>query len=79
MARIVEVTLDDQRAILTVCAKTADVLGVTGVTVSLPHLVGGDGILASFPPVMNDAERDLLRASASVVRTAIDSMSASSG
>ena len=79
LARIVEVILDDQRAILTVCAKTSDVLGVTGVTISLPHLVGGDGILASFLPAMNDAERDLLRASASVVRTAIDSMSASSG
>lgn len=49
LARIVDVILHDQRAIMTVCTPLAEVAGVRDVTVSLPHLVGGIGILASLP------------------------------
>ena len=45
LVRIVEVILRDQRALLTVCTPVPDVMGVQDVTVSLPHLVGGQGIL----------------------------------
>ncbi len=53
LARIVEVILEDQRAILTVCTPTPDVAGVADVTVALPRLVGGDGVLATFPQPLN--------------------------
>src|SRR5438045_878935 len=46
LARIVDVVIHDQRSILTVCAPTADVAGVKDVTVALPRLVGGAGVLA---------------------------------
>ena len=40
IARIVEVILQDERSLLTVCTPMEDVAGVKDVTVSLPNLVG---------------------------------------
>lgn len=74
LARIVEVILEDQRAILTVCTPTAHVAGVDDVTVALPRLVGGEGIMASFPQPLSDEETHLLHRSASIVKEAIDSL-----
>ena len=74
LARIVEVILQDQRAILTVCTPARDVFGVCDATVSLPHLLGGSGILASFPLTLDQNEQALLRASAQVVCNAIASL-----
>jgi L-lactate dehydrogenase len=74
LANIVNVILRDQRSILTVCTPMPDVAGIKDVTVALPHLVGGDGILATFPPALNDEEQRSLNASAAVVRKAIDEL-----
>ena len=74
LARISESVLHDQRSVLTVCAPLPDVLGVTDVTVSLPRLVGGAGILETFPLPLNEAEQNQLRASAKVIRQAIDEL-----
>ena len=71
LARIVDVILRDQQAILTVCTPIDEVAGVKDVTVALPHLVGGSGILATFPPPLNDDEQAALHRSAQVVRDAI--------
>ena len=74
LARIVDVVLHDQRAILTVCAPAADVLGVKDVTVSLPRLVGGAGVLETFPLPLAEDEQAQLRASAGVIRLALDEL-----
>ena len=74
LARICEVILQDQRSILTVCTPTAEVAGVTDVTVSLPHLVGGEGVLDTFPMSLNDEEEKLLNRSAGIIRDAIQSL-----
>jgi L-lactate dehydrogenase len=74
LARIVNVILHDQRAVLTVGAPTADVAGVKNVTVSLPRLVGGQGVLETFPLPLNQQETALLRQSASVIRQALDEL-----
>ena len=74
LARIVEVILHNQRAIMTVCTPLPEVAGVRDVTVSLPHLVGGDGILASLPISLDEAETAALQASARGVREAIESL-----
>ena len=66
-----EVIQQDERSILTVCTPMQDVAGISEVTVSLPNLVGGAGILQTFRPNLNATETDLLRASAEVVRSAI--------
>src|SRR5207248_7929645 len=70
LARIVDVILHDQRAVMTVGAPTADVAGIRNVTVSLPRLVGGQGVLETFPQPLKARETASLRASAGVIRTA---------
>ena len=74
IARIVEVILQDERSILTVCTPMPGVAGVRDVTVSLPNLVGGEGIRKTFFPNLNEKEMTLLRASAQVVRSVIDDL-----
>jgi L-lactate dehydrogenase len=76
LARIVDAVLHDQRSILTVCAPTADVLGVKDVTVALPRLVGGAGVIETFPLPLSESEQTQLRASAGVIRTALDELDA---
>jgi len=74
IARIVEVILQDERSLLTVCTPMKEVAGVKDVTVSMPNLVGGEGILKTFIPRLNEVETNALRASAGVVRSVIDKL-----
>jgi L-lactate dehydrogenase len=74
LARIARVILHDQRAVMTVGAPTADVAGVRNVTVSLPRLVGGQGVLETFPLPLTREETDRLRDSARVIRRALDEL-----
>jgi L-lactate dehydrogenase len=74
LARIVDVILHDQRSILTVCSPVGEIVGVCDVTLSLPHLLGGAGILASLPLTLSQEEQASLRASAEVVCQAITNL-----
>jgi L-lactate dehydrogenase len=74
ISRIIRAVLGDQRSILTVCSPQSDVADVADVTLSLPHLVGGEGVIATLTPALDDAERQALRASARVLREAIDAL-----
>jgi L-lactate dehydrogenase len=74
LARIVNVILHDQRAVLTVAAPTADVGGIRNVTLSLPRLVGGRGVLETFPLPLSQEESTQLHASARVIRQALDEL-----
>jgi L-lactate dehydrogenase len=74
LARIVDVVISDQRAILTVCAPTPEVAGVKDVTVALPRLVGGDGVLDTFMQPLSGEEEQALARSAEIVREAIGSL-----
>ena len=76
LTRIVEVILRDQRALLTVCTPVRNIAGIHSVTISLPHLVGGQGILDTIllPLALNESEEAKLRASAEVVKNAYDSL-----
>jgi len=72
LARITEVILGDQRSLLTVCTPVVDVAGVDDVTVSLPHLVGGEGILDTIhlPLALDEDEEIALQNSARIVKDA---------
>ncbi len=72
IARIVEVIQQDERSILTVCTPMMEAAGVKDVTLSLPHLLGGEGILETFFPRLTEAESLALRASAQAVRAMIE-------
>ena len=74
VTRIVDVVLHDQRAILTICDRIDGLPGCDGVTLALPHLVGGDGALASIPLVLDSSEREGLNRSAAILREALESL-----
>jgi len=71
LARVVEAVLGDQRSILTVCSPEDEVAGVRDVTVSLPRVVGGAGILETLPLLLPPDEEEALSRSAQVVREAV--------
>jgi L-lactate dehydrogenase len=71
LARIVESVVHDQRSILTVCAPTADAAGVEDVTLALPRLVGGSGVLEAFPLPLQGDELAAFRTSAETLRRAL--------
>ncbi|MEX2142954.1 MAG: L-lactate dehydrogenase [Anaerolineales bacterium] len=74
IARISEVILRDQRALLTLCTPLAELLGVQNVTVSMPNIVGGEGIMRTLSQPLQASEEAALRSSARLVKEAIDSL-----
>jgi L-lactate dehydrogenase len=74
LARLVEVILRDQRSILTVCTPEELVAGVADVTVSMPRLVGGQGILDTLFPNLSAEEQAGLQRSAELMRGYIDQL-----
>ena len=74
LARIVKVILHDQRAVMTVCLPAEEIAGVADVTLSLPRLVGGTGVLETFPLPLSDKESNQLHESAKVIRRALDEL-----
>lgn len=74
IARICEAIFRDQRALLTVCTPQGELLGVKDVTVSMPNLIGGEGIMLTLSQPLKEAEETALRKSAEIVRGAIDSL-----
>ncbi|WP_254508592.1 L-lactate dehydrogenase [Anatilimnocola floriformis] len=74
LARIVDVILHDQRAILTVSTFVNEFPGVTPATFALPHLVGGDGVLGCIPLQLSDEESTALQRSAQIIADATESV-----
>jgi L-lactate dehydrogenase len=79
VARVLDVILHDQRAVLTICCRIESVPEFAGVTFALPHLLHGGGVLATIPPRLDDVERASLQRSASVLREATASLRLASG
>jgi L-lactate dehydrogenase len=71
LAHITGVILHDQRSLMTVCAPIDEILDVSNVTLSLPRLVGGTGVMETFRPSLSDNETALLRGSAKLLGRAI--------
>lgn len=67
LARIVRAIGKDERAVLSVSQVTPQVEGVADVPLSLPRIVGEDGIIGDLMPDLDAAERDALRASAELI------------
>jgi L-lactate dehydrogenase len=60
--------------VLSVSTLEADVFGVRDVALSLPRVVGRDGVEATLWPDLDEAEQAGLRASAETLRSALDQM-----
>jgi len=74
LARIIDVIIHDQRAILTVCAPQSRVEGVPDVTLSLPHILGGEGIISRLEIPLSEDEHRLLGSSAGAIRKTLDGL-----
>jgi L-lactate dehydrogenase len=74
IARIVEVILNNQRSILTVCTPLEEAAGIKDVTLSLPQLLGGDGILNTLHMPLADEETSQLNQSAKVIKQALTNL-----
>jgi L-lactate dehydrogenase len=74
------VILHDQRSLMTVRTPQDGIAGVENVTVSMPHLVGGAGVIGAHLPLeLSDGEQAALRASAALIRKLIDEVVAGEG
>lgn len=78
LAKIIDAVLHDQRAVMTVSALTDGIAGADRVTISLPRLIGGDGVLATLPPPLDGDESAKFRASCQVIQAAIDELEVAS-
>lgn len=69
LAYMTDVILHDQRSIMTVCTPQTSIAGVDNVTVSMPHMLGGDGVIGAHHPLkLNDEEQEKLHRSATLIR-----------
>jgi len=67
LSRIVSSIVDDERTVLSVSQVTENVEGVEDIALSLPRIIGRDGVLATLMPELDTSERAALKRSAEVI------------
>jgi len=72
IAKLVDVINRDNRAVLTISTFSEDVEGIKNVTLSLPHLIGGEGDLGVLPIRLSVKEKMLLKKSAEIIKEKIN-------
>ena len=70
LARIVEAIRDDEGAVLSVAGFSDQLREIDDVCLSVPRVLGSDGIRAELWPAMSDEEHEALRKSADILRKA---------
>lgn len=69
LAYMTDVILRDQRSILTLCTPQTSIAGVEDVTVSVPHVLGGQGATGEHHPLeLDEQEQSALKGSAELIR-----------
>ena len=74
LSRIVGALRDDERAVLTVSACVAGIEGLEGVSLSLPRIVGSQGIATTLRPDLSSEEAAALRRSGEILREAVQAI-----
>jgi len=74
IARIVRAIHDDEGAVLTLSNLITDIKGLEGVSLSLPRVLGANGIQTTLNPVLSDEEQAALRKSAAILKNAADEL-----
>jgi malate/lactate dehydrogenase len=74
LARITNVLLYDQRVILNICSPASNIMGISEVTISMPYLVGGNGIITGLPLPINSQEKEALIKSAKIIKDYIQEL-----
>ena len=70
--RICEAIVRDEKSILPVSSIQTGDFGIKGVALSMPSIVGKDGVECSVPIELNDEEQKALRASADTLKKIIE-------
>jgi L-lactate dehydrogenase len=70
LARIVSAVRDNEQAVLTVSCSTMGVEYLPGTTLSLPRIIGREGVLATLQPVLSTDEQIALENSAEILLNA---------
>jgi len=74
ISRIVDIIEHDHRAFITICAPVDEIVGVKDVTLSLPHLVSGKGVMAQLPFKLSPDETEALKKSAQILKEQIQNI-----
>ncbi len=74
LARIVRAIAANQRDVLTVSILTPEVAGVRDVALSLPRLVGAEGVIADLHPELSAEETAALHRSAEILKESATSL-----
>jgi len=69
---LVDAIAGDEQGVLPVSTVEGEVLGVPDVALSLPRLVGREGVSATLMPELNRDETEGLRASAELLKNLVD-------
>ncbi len=75
VTKIVESIIKDNRSVLTVSTLLEGEFGINDVCLSLPCIVGKEGVVTRISPSINEKEIEALRASAKSLRKVIDQIS----
>jgi L-lactate dehydrogenase len=67
LARIVRAIADDEAAVLSVSIRTPLVEGISGATLSIPRVIGREGVRTDLMPDLDATERAALRRSAEML------------
>lgn len=76
LARMVEAIRDNERTVLTVCTTDNPIASLGGIALSLPRIVGSDGVSATVLPPLSVEEQEALQASGRVLAEAVGSLPA---
>jgi L-lactate dehydrogenase len=76
LARIVQAISDDERAVMTCSVINPEVAGVQNIALSLPRIVGLDGVLGTILPHLDEQETVALARSAGILKEAVTSLGA---
>ena len=74
LARIIKAIAQDQQDVLTVSVVNAEIEGVSDVALSIPRVIGADGVMTDLFPDLDVGERDALHRSASLLKETVEAV-----
>ena len=74
LARIIKAIAQDQRDVLSVSIVTPNVVGIEDVALSIPRVIGAEGVVVDLFPDLDDKEAAALRRSAEILKERVGSV-----
>ncbi len=71
LSRIVQTIKDDERRVLTLSSLTQEIDWLKELSLSLPRVLGREGLIAELQPTLSDSEQTALEKSSEILREAV--------